>query len=277
MCCAGIGSLKKHLDARGCRPSVTVPGVYRDMFAGRQLAMFCFFSVLIAAGCNAPGSEETAEVFTRLSAAETGISFQNRIQEHEGFNVLEYEYFFNGGGVAIGDLNNDGLPDVYLTANMEPDQLYLNKGGLQFENISAAAGLQTDPSWTTGVAMADVNGDGWLDIYVCRSGQVSEDRRRNLLYINNGDLTFTEQAAAFGLDVPAYSNHASFFDYDRDGDLDMYLLNHPIRRFSNFDVALMKQQRDPLAGDQLYRNDDGVFVDVSEGSRHHRESARIWT
>ncbi|MFK7848163.1 MAG: VCBS repeat-containing protein, partial [Rhodothermales bacterium] len=223
----------------------------------------CWFLLFMTWGCADSGHEESFQVFSRLSAESTGITFENRIVEHEGFNVLEYEYFFNGGGVAIGDLNNDGLPDVYFTANMEPDQLYLNKGELTFENITAAVNLDDAPRWTTGVTMADVNADGWLDIYVCQSGQVSEDRRRNLLYINNGDLTFSEQAAAFGLDDPSYSNHASFFDYDRDGDLDMYLLNHPIRRFSNFDVALMRQQRDPLAGDKLYRNDNGFFVDVS--------------
>ncbi len=219
--------------------------------------------VLLSSGCSSRSSDESNQVLTLLSPEETGISFKNTIREHEGFNVLEYEYFFNGGGVAIGDLNNDGLPDVYFTANMEPDHLYLNKGNLSFENISLSAGLTTDPGWTTGVSMADVNADGWLDIYVCRSGQVGTDRRRNLLYINNGDLTFSERAAEFGLDEPAYSNHASFFDYDRDGDLDMYLLNHPIRRFSNFDVALMKQQRDSLAGDKLFRNTGGHFEDVS--------------
>ncbi len=222
-----------------------------------------FFLLFFASGCAERDQEEPFQVFSRLTTESTGITFENRIVEHEGFNVLEYEYFFNGGGVAIGDLNNDGLPDIYFTANMEPDQLYLNKGELKFENITVSANLDDTPHWTTGVTMADVNADGWLDIYVCQSGQVSEERRRNLLYINNGDLTFSEQAAAFGLDDPSYSNHASFFDYDRDGDLDMYLLNHPIRRFSNFDVALMKQQRDPLAGDKLYRNDNGSFVDVS--------------
>ena len=187
-------------------------------------------------------------------------------RENEGFNVLEYEYFFNGGGVASGDINNDGLPDLYFVSNMGQDELYLNNGDLTFESITQSAGLQHQPGWHTGVTMADVNSDGWLDIYVARSGQVSTDRRRNLLYINNGDLTFTEKATELGLDDPSYSNHASFLDYDRDGDLDMYLLNHPIRRYAYFVVDFMKSQRDSLAGDKLFRNDNGQFIDVSESA-----------
>lgn len=238
----------------------------------RHAATRCIVSVRIMAlliligGCTPDPGEFDGALFTRLSGQETGVTFQNRIVENEGFNVLEYEYFYNGGGVAIGDINQDGLPDLYFTANMEPDQLYLNKGNLSFENISARAGLVNEPGWKTGVTMADVNADGLLDIYVARSGQVSEARRRNLLYVNNGDLTFTESAATFGLDDPSYANHASFFDYDRDGDLDMYLLNHPIRRYAHFVVDFMKNQRDSLAGDKLYRNDDGWFVDVSEAA-----------
>ena len=220
--------------------------------------------VLLLAACSRTPSEPGAPLFTLLPSDSTGVTFVNEIIENAGFNVLEYEYFYNGGGVAVGDVNNDGLPDLYFTANMRPDELYLNTGNFTFKNISQPAGLLSDVSWTTGVTMADVNDDGWLDIYVCKSGRVSTDRRRNVLYINNGDLTFTERAAEYGLDDPSYSNHASFFDYDRDGDLDMFLLNHPIRRFSHFVVELMRAQRDSLAGDKLFRNDDGRFVDVSE-------------
>lgn len=220
----------------------------------------------ILIGCTATTNSPSVSPFTRLDSSTTGITFQNTIQENEGFNVLEYEYFFNGGGVAAGDINNDGLPDLYFTSNMGQDQLYLNKGNLTFEPITQSAGLIHDPAWHTGVTMADVNGDGWLDIYVARSGQVSTARRRNLLYINNGDLTFTEQAMEYGLNDPSYSNHASFFDYDRDGDLDMFLLNHPIKRYAFFVVDFMKSQRDSLAGDKLYRNDNGRFVDVSEAA-----------
>ena len=194
---------------------------------------------------------------------ETGIAFVNVIQEQEGFNVLEYEYFYNGGGVALGDVNNDGLPDLYLTANVAPDRLYLNEGNWVFRDITEQAGIEHGQTWNTGVTMVDINGDGHLDIYVGRSGNVAPERRRNVLYVNNGDLTFTEQAAAYGLDDPAYTNHALFFDYDRDGDLDVYMLNHSIRRLSNFLVEYMRAQRDSLAGDKLLRNDDGVFTDVS--------------
>jgi enediyne biosynthesis protein E4 len=219
---------------------------------------------LLVSSC-APGDRTTEQpLFSLVPVERSGIDFVNEIVEQEGFNVLEYEYFYNGGGVAVGDINNDGLPDLYFTANMGPDRLYLNKGNLQFEDITEAAGIFHTPSWTTGVTMVDINGDGLLDIYVCRSGNVSEDRRRNVLYINNGDLTFTERAAEFGIDDPSYSNLAVFFDYDRDGDLDMFLLNHSIERYFRFNVYFMKQQRDPLAGDKLYRNDNGFFVDVSE-------------
>ncbi|MFQ5568938.1 MAG: VCBS repeat-containing protein [Rhodothermales bacterium] len=233
----------------------------RASFRFRSAYGLSFFLGLLAA-CSP--SDQGAPLFSLLPPDSTGIVFQNKIVEDEGFNVLEYEYFYNGAGVAVGDINQDGRPDLYFTANMGPDALYLNTGNLIFENISEQAGLHTGPSWTTGVTMADVNDDGLLDIYVCRSGRVSEDRRRNRLYINQGDLTFSEQAAAYGLDDPSYSNHAAFFDYDRDGDLDMFLLNHSIERYTRFAVDYMKSRRDALAGDKLFRNDNGRFVDVSE-------------
>ena len=208
--------------------------------------------------------EDSLPLFTLLPPEVTGIDFVNAIQEQEGFNVLEYEYFYNGGGVAVGDINNDGLPDVYLTANMAPDRLYLNQGGFVFTDVTAQAGISHERTWNTGVTMVDINDDGWLDLYVGRSGNVASDRRGNALYVNNGNLTFTEQAAAYGLNDVAYTNQAVFFDYDRDGDLDAYLLNHSIRRFSNFLVEFMREQRDSLAGDKLLRNDGGHFEDVSE-------------
>ncbi|WP_456426449.1 VCBS repeat-containing protein [Rhodocaloribacter sp.] len=230
----------------------------------RPAARLAFALALGLSACASPAPEPEAPLFTRVPARISGVTFVNRIVEDEGFNVLEYEYFYNGAGVAVGDVDNDGLPDLFFTANMGPNRLYRNKGGFVFEDVTEQAGLaETAATWDTGGAMADVNGDGRLDIYVCRSGRVSEDRRRNALYVNNGDGTFTERAAAYGLDDPAYSTHAAFFDYDRDGDLDLYLLNHPIRRLNRFDVALLKRQRDPLAGDKLYRNDGGRFTDVS--------------
>lgn len=212
--------------------------------------------VITLGSCN-----QERSLFTLME--QTGISFENRIVEHDAFNVLEYEYFYNGAGVAAGDLNNDGLVDLYFSANMAPDQLYLNLGEWSFEEISEQAGITHSSTWNTGVTMADVNGDGLLDIYVCRSGNVSTDRRRNSLYINQGNLNFKDEAKVYGLDDSSYSNHAAFFDYDGDGDLDMYLLNHSIRRYSHFVVDYMRAQRDSLAGDKLFRNDGEVFTDVT--------------
>ena len=215
------------------------------------------FGLTIPMGCT-----RDRPLLTRME--QTGITFENRIFEQDAFNVLEYEYFYNGAGVAAGDLNQDGLVDLYFTANMAADQLYLNRGNWSFEEITQQAGIIHQPAWTTGVTMADVNGDGLLDIYVCRSGNVATDLRRNSLYINQGNLTFKDEAASYGLDDASYSNHATFFDYDNDGDLDMYLLNHSIRRYSHFVVDYMRSQRDSLAGDKLFRNDGTKFTDVSE-------------
>ena len=216
-------------------------------------------SLVLLVGCT-----RERPLFTLME--QTGITFENKIVEQDAFNVLEYEYFYNGGGVAAGDLNNDGLVDLYFTANRVPDRLYLNRGDWVFEDVTEQTGIIHEPTWTTGVTMVDINGDGWLDIYVCRSGNVGTERRRNALYVNQGNLTFKNEAAKYGLDDPSYSNHAAFFDYDRDGDLDMYLLNHSIRRYSHFVVDYMRAQRDSLAGDKLFRNDDGVFTDVSESA-----------
>ena len=221
---------------------------------------FCkgiFFGLVIITGCT-----RERPLFTLME--QTGVTFENKIVEQDAFNVLEYEYFYNGAGVAAGDLNNDGHVDLYFTANMAPDRLYINLGNWSFEEVTEQAGIVHEPTWTTGVTMADVNGDGLLDIYVCRSGNVATNRRRNALYINQGNLTFRDEAMEYGLDDPSYSNHAAFFDYDNDGDLDMYLLNHSIRRYSHFVVDYMRAQRDSLAGDKLFRNDGERFIDVSE-------------
>ena len=229
----------------------------------RSLQTLWVSGMLLLCAC---GREGSSPLFTLLPPEETGVTFVNAIREQEGFNVLEYEYFYNGAGVAAGDINNDGLPDLYFSANMVQDRLYLNMGGFAFRDITQQAGLTHESTWNTGVTMVDINDDGWLDLYVGRSGNVSADRRRNALYVNNGDLTFSEQAALYGLDDEGYTNHAAFLDYDRDGDLDAYLLNHSIRRFSNFLVEYMREQRDPLAGDKLMRNDAGFFTDVSESA-----------
>ncbi|MBL7804388.1 MAG: VCBS repeat-containing protein [Saprospiraceae bacterium] len=209
---------------------------------------------------------QTAPLFELLSTEQTGVDFRNNIVENnEEDNVLAYEYYYNGGGVAAGDLDNDGLPELFFTSNRESNHLYLNLGGLTFRDISKSAGIGGRKNgWKTGVTFADVNADGWLDIYVCYSGRGDDNSRRNQLFINQKNLSFKDEAQQYGLDDPGYSTQAAFFDYDRDGDLDCFLLNHNIGEYRNFENDEIRRTRDPLAGDKLYENRDGRFVDVSE-------------
>ena len=203
-------------------------------------------------------------LFTLLSPKETGVHFSNDIKESEALNVLNYEYFYNGGGVAVGDINNDGLPDLLFTANDKPCKLYLNLGGMKFKDITREAGLEGRPGgWKTGVTMADVNGDGLLDIYICYSGK-DASLRGNQLFINQGNLHFKEEAAEYGLNDSGYCTQAAFFDYDNDGDLDMFLLRHSVKKIDNMELAKYRNDLDPLAGDKLYENRGGHFVDVSQ-------------
>ncbi len=220
--------------------------------------MRVLFALLLFIGSTAAGQP----LFTLLPAQQTGIKFQNNISESPTQNVLQYEYFYNGGGVAVGDLNNDGLPDIVFTANIDQPKVYFNKGHLSFEDVTSKTKIKAS-GWKTGVTMADVNADGWLDVYICRSGNGEEAERRNLLYINQKDGTFKEMGAQYGVDDKAHSTQAVFFDYDNDGDLDLFVLNHSTKRYRNFDVAWMKSSRDSLAGDKLFRNDKGHFTDVS--------------
>ncbi|PWT74835.1 MAG: RNA-binding protein [Bacteroidetes bacterium] len=207
------------------------------------------------------------KLFQLLPSGETNITFRNNINENENLNVLAYEYFYNGGGVAVGDINNDGLLDLFFTANMKPNKLYLNLGNMKFKDITAEAGqgLEGRPGgWKTGVTMADVNGDGLLDIYVCYSGKGNDDMRRNQLFINQGNLHFAEKAKEYGLDDPSYSTQAAFFDYDNDGDLDLFLLNHNVEKIDNMELAKHRNETDVHAGDKLFENINGHFVDVSK-------------
>jgi hypothetical protein len=177
-------------------------------------------------------------LFTPLTPQETGISFINVNAEDVNRNILQYEYFYNGGGVGLGDINNDGLVDIYFSSNQGENKLYLNKGNLVFEDITKKAGVAAANGWKTGIAMADINADGYLDIYISRSGSLKPEGRENTLFINNKDLTFTEQAKAYGLNDDSYSTQAAFLDYDRDGDLDVFLLNHSRLTISNsFDIG----------------------------------------
>lgn len=226
-----------------------------------SIVLFSFSAI----SCSSPDKPaNTKQLFTRLSGKETGIDFVNQLETTADFDVFRYRNYYNGGGVAIGDINNDGLPDIYLTANVGKNKLYLNQGNFRFKDITAEAGVAGVKPWSTGVSMADVNGDGLLDIYVCNSGSIDGKDMENELFINKGDGTFTESAKAYGLDDPGYSTHAVFFDYDGDGDLDCYLLNNSFRPISTLGYRNFRNYRDAQGGDKLLRNDEGKFKDVSE-------------
>ncbi len=228
--------------------------------------------------------EPASTLFTLLTPSDTGIDFNNRLAESDTFNILNYLYYYNGGGVAAGDINNDGLIDLYFTANELPNKLYLNLGNrgdshsgsapFQFEDVTEAAGVAGLPGWTTGVTMADVNGDGWLDIYVSQLGEHEGVTGHNQLYINQADTSqgypiYTEQAAAYGLAEQSFATQAYFFDYDLDNDLDVYLLSHTIHSPDTY-VPIVKGRRPSEYGDKLLQNQGGVFEDVSEEAGIYR-------
>ena len=210
---------------------------------------------------------------------DTKINFVNTLTESKEFNVFKYRNFYNGGGVATGDLNNDGQPEVFFTANQGANKLFLNKGNLQFEDISLTAGFGDKKQWSTGVVFVDINADGWLDIYVCNAGNMMDKPlRKNQLYINNHNLTFTDSAAAYGLDNDGYSTQASFFDYDLDGDLDCFLVNNspiPVNTLNYTNIRNIPDAEAPFAdflkggGDHFFRNDNGHFVDISKEAGIH--------
>lgn len=210
----------------------------------------------------------TGPLFRTLSSPSTGIDFENVLIEDGVRNYFQYMYFYNGGGVAAGDFDNDGLTDLFFTGNMVANRIYKNLGNMKFQDMTETAGVGNAEGWHTGVTLADVNTDGLLDFYVCRSGLFEEEERRNLLYVNQGDFTFIESAGEYGLDDPAWSTQATFLDYDLDGDLDCYLVNHPI----DFDANILQKQQlaqnpDPNASDKLYRNEDGHFTDITQRAR----------
>ena len=220
--------------------------------------------VTLLAACG-PTVPTPPPLFELLAPSATGVRFENRLPEDSSFNVLNYLYYYDGGGVAAGDVNGDGLPDLYFTSNAGKNHLYLNKGDYRFEDVTDRAGVPGGGGWTTGVTMADVNGDGRLDLFV--SGvSVLTKRGHNILYINNGDGTFTDRTREFGLEFSGYSTQAIFFDYDGDGDLDMYLLNHSTHAELERGQPADRGVRHPRAGDRLYRNDGGHFTDVSEAA-----------
>jgi len=203
--------------------------------------------------------------FSLLSHKRTGIEFRNPIKEFPDFNTLGYNYMFNGAGVAAGDINNDNLVDLFFTGNFVGNKLYLNKGNFRFEDISEKAGISAVEAWSNGVVMADVNGDGYLDIYVANSTDQRQRFRKNFLFLNNGDLTFTERAEEFGIGDHAFSTHSAFLDYDKDGDLDLFVLNHSVDRYAMFSEKFihLRNSRDPWYGQKLFRNDGNRFTEVT--------------
>lgn len=211
------------------------------------------------------GSENgVKKIFSKLSSNKTGITFSNTLAENDSLNYFTYAYIYMGGGVSAGDINNDGLIDLYFTGNMTPNKLYLNKGNLEFEDISDFAGVNGDTRWYTGTTMIDLNNDGFLDIYVSVGGKFGS--KENQLFINNGDNTFTEQAKEYNIADPSNSVQSTFFDYDLDGDLDLYIANYPPTPFNapNYFYALKQKISRPLETDRLYRNDGNRFTDVTE-------------
>ncbi len=206
-------------------------------------------------------------LFRKVPSTQSNINFNNQIEENERYNMVDFFYVYNGAGVAIGDINNDNLPDIYFTGNMVPDRLYINKGGLVFEDVSKSSGIDI-PGWSTGVTMVDINHDGLLDIYVCRSGNVSPEERKNLLFVNLGNNQFIEEAEKYGLDDSGFATQALFFDYDKDGDLDMYLLNHSNEIKDPNNIVPLVKDGSGLANDKLYKNNEmetGIigFIDVT--------------
>lgn len=243
-----------------------------------KIASFHISAILIILffSCSDNMKETTVPLFELME--NTGIRFVNTVEDQEINNSFLFRNFYNGGGAGIGDINNDGWADVILTSNMGENKLFLNKGNWAFEDITSKSGMKQDSMWSTGVVMADINNDGWLDLYVCNSGNMQNGHRKNKLYINNRDLSFTESASAYGLDISSYATQASFFDYDLDGDLDCFIIaNSPMP----INTLGYTNKRDLLAkdwpvepfvrdgGDHLYRNDNGKFTEVSKEAGIH--------
>jgi hypothetical protein len=239
----------------------------------KHLLIVAFAASMLFFGCTDKKEVEVEKApiyFESVSAENSGIDFSNDLRHLDNLNIIDYLYYYNGGGVAIGDINNDGLEDVYLTANQSSDKLYLNLGGLKFKDITEEAGIKIDSTWSSGVTMEDINNDGFLDIYVCKVGNYKDLKAHNLLYLNTGGTTFVESSATYGLDFSGLSTQASFFDYDNDGDMDMYLLNHAVHTPRSYGNIRNRFVQDPVSGDRLYENkldeNRSEFEDVTESS-----------
>ena len=291
MRCFLCSGASRHRDAlcvlRVLRVKSGVPPRFACLVASLVAALGC---ALILVACS--GSGEGAEVaptgdasassdqlFTRLTSSATGIRFENRVKETQELNVFTYRNFYNGGGVGVADFNGDGLPEVVLTSNQEGPRFYLNQGHFRFRDVTSETGITTEKgSWTTGVAIADVNGDGLLDIYICRAGPGTPEQRANQLWINQGlDKSgvpkFKEMAKQYGVDDQGYSTQAVFLDYDHDGDLDLFVINNSPRPVSSFAMRNQRNVSVKYGGAKLYRNDGGHFTDVTEQAGIHSPEA----
>ena len=231
--------------------------------------LFCLLLIVILSSCSETKKETaSATLFEKVNNNSTNIHFANKVTESLYFNFLNYAYIYNGAGVAVGDINNDGLEDLYFSSNQETNKLYVNKGNLEFKDITLSSHTKDDTGWTTGVSMIDINNDGWLDIYVCKSGSLNNHQlRKNKLYINQKDDTFKERASEYGLDHYGFSIQAYFFDYDNDNDLDMYLVNHRQDFQNNTSIdSRIQNTKEAYNSDQLYRNDGNSFVNVTKAA-----------
>jgi len=229
------------------------------------IQLFFVFFVFNSCLSDKDGAIITKTVFQIVKPASSGVHFRNDLEMTESFNAYTYRNFYNGGGVGLGDINNDGLLDIYLCGNQVESKLYLNKGGFEFEDITSTANISREGVWSTGVSIVDVNGDGWQDIYVCKSGAPGGEFRNNELFINQGDLTFKEQSDEFKLNDTGLSTHMVFFDMDRDNDLDAYLLNNSFKSVGGNDLRVgQRSVRDTSGGNKLFENREGVYFDISE-------------
>jgi enediyne biosynthesis protein E4 len=239
-------------------------GIHIKIAGSLQIWALLFVCLFFLTFCKS--GTENNRIFERLDASNTNVTFSNDLLESDSLNILDYLYFYNGAGVASADFNNDGLEDLYFVSNQSSNKLYLNKGGLQFEDITEKARVAGTGSWETGVTVVDINNDGFKDIYVSAVSGYKSFKGKNQLFINNGDLTFTESAARYGIDFAGLSTQASFFDYDKDGDLDLFVLTHSVHSNDTYGDSSLRFKYSEPAGDHLFRNDNDRFVDVTKKS-----------